>query len=154
VETQNTESAEAFEKEVDKLVDEPSLTDTRAIGEWLPDYVHQLEIKARVLDQLLGVKNEIDQDEHPVLGKILSKTNRDNVGDVVKARLAGDKESGSDSAVSGVVRRLSQLIVAQDIADQFRDAIETKVEEMSESIKRAKSLTDKAVKIEIASRTN
>src|SRR4051812_33413925 len=121
METQNTESVTEFEKEVDKLVEEPSLNDTRAIGEWLPDYVHQVEVKARILDQLLGVKIEGIDEAHPTLGTILTEQNRQDIGAFLQRSLLGDK---ADSAVSGVVRRLSQLIVAQDVADQFYDRAE------------------------------
>jgi len=145
VDTQNTESVTEFEKEVERLVDEPSLNDTRAIGEWLPDYVHQVEVKARILDQLLGA-TETEQ-ANAALSGIMSEQNRQDVGALLQRALLLDR---NDTAVSGVVRRLSQLIVAQDVADQFYDRTEELAGQLIESAKRAKSLTDSAVQIKKA----
>lgn len=145
MDTQNTESVTEFEKEVERLVDEPSLNDTRAIGEWLPDYVHQVEVKARILDQLLGA-TETEQ-ANAALSGIMSEQNRQDVGALLQRALLLDR---NDTAVSGVVRRLSQLIVAQDVADQFYDRTEELAGQLIESAKRAKSLTDSAVQIKKA----
>jgi len=138
----------AFESEVERLTEEPSLNDITPIGDWLPDYVHKMEIKARVLDQLLGSK---DWQEHPVLSELLSVGDIAKIEEVLATRINGEEK---DSGASGAVRRLSQLIVVQDLADQFRDAIETKVEEMTEAIKRSRMLTDSAVKVEVNTQKN